>query len=107
MRAILNEVSSTLDILTLCWTSFRPLQIHAIRVIPGPVLPFLDELHLYRCSVVEESIQDDLPTSTLFPGLRFFVASGDSIGGPQERDIAIIAPNLTFLRLSQAKFDNA
>ena len=46
--------SATLRILTLYWTSFRPLQVHVILL--GMVFPFLDELHLYRCSVIERPV---------------------------------------------------
>ena len=98
LHAILNETSSTLNILSLYWTSFRPLQIHAI--LSRVTLSSLDELHLYRCSVVGGPVQADPPTTTLLPRLRLLVMSGDCNSEPLERDIAaMIAPNLTHLRL--------
>ena len=75
LHTILNETSSTLNILTLHWTSYRPLQIHTI--LAGLVLPFLDEFYLYRCSIVEQSIHVDPPTTALLPRLRRLVVCGD------------------------------
>ena len=99
-HAILNETSSTLDILTLYWTSFTPLRIHVI--LSGLVFSFLDELHLYRCSVVGGPILVGLSTTTLLPQLRLLVVSSYWKSEPLEHDIAIIAQNLTHLRLSLA-----
>ena len=105
LHAILKETSSTLNILTLYWTSFRPLQIPAI--LSGLVLPFLDELHLYRCSVLRDRrLHIDSSTTPLLPRLRLLVVSGDGYSEPLEPDIATIAPNLTHLRFTPAKFDN-
>ena len=39
------------EYLALYWTLFRPLRIHAI--LSGLVSPFLDELYLYHCFVVD------------------------------------------------------
>ena len=86
-------------------TSFRPLQIPTI--LSGQVLPFLDELHLYRCSVVggRRRIHNIYPSTTpLLPRLRFLIVSGDGYSGPLEHEIAIIAP--THLRFTPADFDN-
>ena len=102
LHAILNETSSTLNILTLYWTSFKPLQIHAI--FSPLVLPFLDELHLYRCSVIEGPVHGDLSTTALLPRLRSLVLSCDWNNDSLDHDIAIIAPNLTHLRFSLGKF---
>jgi hypothetical protein len=99
LHAILNETSSTLNILTLYCTSFRPLQIHAI--LSGVVLPFLEEFHLYRCSILAQPMLDDLSTTALLPRLRFLVVSGDNLNNPEDLDIAIIAPNLTHLRFNK------
>ena len=106
LHAILKETSLTLNILTLYWTSFRPLQIPTI--LSGQVLPFLDELHLYRCSVVGDDVYKKIYPSTtpLLPRLRFLIVSGDGYSGPLEREIAIIAPNLTHLRFTPTNFDN-
>ena len=102
LHTILNETSSTLHILTLYWTSFRPLQIHTI--LSGVVLPFLDELHLYRCSILEHSIHVDPSTTALLPRLRFLIVSGDCKSDPLDRDASIIAPNLSHLRFKLYKF---
>ena len=97
LHAILNETSSTLNILTLYWTSFRPLPIHHIL----PPLPFLDELHLFRCCIVAEDVYDDGSTTTLFPRLRLLFISGDRYNRSLSRSIATIAPNLTHLRFTR------
>ena len=106
LHAILKETSLTLNILTLYWTSFRPLQIPTI--LSGQVLPFLDELHLYCCSAVGGRHIHNIDSSTtpLLPRLRFLIVSGDGYSGPLEHEIAIIAPNLTHLRFTPANFDN-
>jgi hypothetical protein len=102
LHTILNETSSTLNILTLYWTSFRPIQIRAI--LSGLVLPFLDELHLFRCcnsyGILGEPIHVDPSTTALLPRLRLLVASSDWKCNPLDRDISVIAPNLTHLRFT-------
>ena len=98
MHAILNEASSTLNILTLYWTSFRPLQIRAI--LSGVVLPFLDELHLYRCSVADSPIHLDPSNTALLPRLRYLFVAGDWKNKRLDSDTIIIAPNLTHLRFT-------
>ena len=101
LHAILNETSSTLNILTLYFTSFKPLPIHDIL----PPLPFLDELHLFRCCIVETPVlYDDLLLSTLFPRLRLLLISGDRHNRYLSPSIATIAPNLTYFRFTQVKF---
>ena len=98
LHAILNETCSTLNILTVYWTSFRPLQIHDIL----PPLPLLDELHLFRCSVTDLDELGSLnPPTALFPRLRLFFMSCDkhSNGRPLlDHCVAIVAPNLTHFR---------
>ena len=97
LHVILNETSSTLNILTLYWTSFRPLPIHYIL----PPLPFLDELHLFRCCIVAEDVYDDGSTTALFPRLRLLFISGDQYNRSLSRSIATIAPNLTHFRFTR------
>ena len=98
LHAILNETCSTLNILTVYWTSFRPLQIHDIL----PPLPLLDELHLFRCSVTDLDELGSLnPSTALFPRLRLFFMSCDkhSSGRPLvDHCVATVAPNLTHFR---------
>ena len=101
LHAILNETSSTLKILTLYWTSFKPLPIHKIL----PPLPFLDELHLFLCSIVEAT--DDHPSTTvLFLRLRLFFKSGDRHHRSLSCNIAVIAPNLTHFRFTRATYQH-
>jgi hypothetical protein len=97
LHAILNETSSTLNILMLYCTSFRPLRIHAI--LSGVVLPFLEEFHIHRCSILAQPMLDDLSTTALLPRLRFLVVSGDDLNNPEDLDIAIIAPTTVLPRI--------
>ena len=107
LHAILNETSSTLNILTLYFTSFKPLPIHDIL----PLLPFLDELHLFRCCIAQTPpvLHEYLSVTALFPRLRLLFISGNpfkdrySILSPS---IATIAPNLTHLRFTRVKYDS-
>jgi hypothetical protein len=99
LHAILNETSSTLNILTLYWTSFKPLPIHKIL----PPLPFLDELHLFRCSIVEVTNYDDSSTTVLFPRLRLFFMSGDRHHRTLSCNKSIITPNITHFRFTRVK----
>ena len=108
LHAILNETSSTLNILTLYFTSFKPLPIHDIL----PPLPFLDELHLFRCCIAETPpvLHDDLSVTTPFPRLRLLFISGDPfkdrypILSPSIANT--IAPNLTHLQFTRVKYDS-
>jgi hypothetical protein len=104
LHAILNNTSSTLKILTLYWTSFRPLPVHDLL----PPLPFLDELHLYRCFILSESLSgplaDDLSITTLFPRLRLLFMSGDPCHRRLSTSLAIIAPNLTHFRFTRVTY---
>ena len=103
LHAILNNTSSTMKILTLYWTSFRPLPVHDIL----PPLPFLDELHLFRCSVLGSvSVADNLSTTTLFPRLRLLFMSGDRSHRNLSTSVAIIAPNLTHFRFTRIAYQH-
>lgn len=99
-HAILNQTSSTLNILTLYFTSFRPLSIHEIL----PTLPSLHELHLFCCCIVKTiHVYDDSSATTLFPRLRLLLLSGDRSHRSLSPSIATIAPNLTHFRFTRLK----
>ena len=100
-HAVLNEISSTLQLLAVYWTSFKPLQIHKLL----PPLPCLVELHINRSSILKRDILENPPTTVLFPQLLSLYISGDnprklSFSG----ELARIAPNLVFLRFSRSHF---
>jgi len=104
-RDILHEASSSLLILSVNWTSFRPLLIEAL-LIP---LPNLVELHLCRTLTsygFGPETEDAAPT--LFPRLRRLHVFGysdyrlDSFGRGLARfdqSIGRIAPSLTHIRM--------
>ena len=100
-HAVLNEISSTLEVLAVYWNSFEPLQMHEIL----PVLPCLIELHINRSSVLKKDIHEEPPATVLFPRLKFLYISGDN---PRKlsfgKEVARIAPNLAFLRFSLPHF---
>ena len=106
LHAILNETSSILNILTLYFTSFKPLPIHDIL----PPLLFLDELHLFRCCIVETLVPyDDSSSSSvtpLFPRLRLLLMSGGRNNRFISPGIAKIAPNLTHFRFTRVKYEH-
>ena len=98
LHTILNETSPTLRILTLYFTSFKPLPIHDIL----PPLPFLEELHLFRCFIDSGApVNDYSSTTTLFPRLSLLFISGDQNRQAPSSSIAKIAPNLTLLRYTR------
>ena len=96
-HAVLNEISSTLQLLAVYWTSFKRLQMHELL----PPLPCLVELHINRSSILGRDIYEEPPTTVLFPGLLSLYISGDN---PRKLsfsdDLARIAPNLVSLRFS-------
>ena len=112
-QAVLNEISSTLQLLSVYWTSFKPLQIHELL----PPLPYLVELHINRSSSLgediyeedtdeEEDIDEKPPTTVLFPQLLSLYIAGDnprklSFSG----ELARIAPNLASLRFSMCHLE--
>ena len=92
-HAVLNEISSTLQLLAVYWTSFKPLQIHELL----PPLPCLVELHINRSFICHEYNYENPPTTTLFPGLLSLYISGHILAGLTFGDeLARIAPNLAF-----------
>ena len=100
-HAILNETSSTLQILSVYWTSFKPLRIHELL----PPLPCLEELHINQFSSLGD-ICEDPPVTVLFPRLLFLYTSD---GTPRKLsfladEIARIAPNLTHLRFTHRQW---
>ena len=102
-HAILNEISSTLQILAVYWTSFKPLQIHQLL----PPLPCLVELHINRSStdIHNGNILENPPTTTLFPKLMSLYISSDNPRRLSFGDeLAKIAPNLVFLRFPLSHF---
>ena len=100
-HAILNETSSTLQLLAVHWTSFKPLQIHELL----PPLPCLGELHIIRSSTFKRDVYEEPPTTVLFPQLSSLYISGDNPRKLSFSDeIARIAPNLTSLRFSMSYF---
>jgi hypothetical protein len=99
-HAILNEISSTLRLLAVHWTSFKPLQMHELL----PPLPCLRELHIDRYSD-SKVISEEPPTTVLFPQLLSLYISGDNPRKHSLHDeLARIAPNLTSLRCSMSHF---
>ena len=102
-HAVLNEISSTLQLLAVYWTSCMPLQIQQLL----PPLPCLVELHINRSStgIHNEYIYENPPTTTLFPNLLFLYISGDNPRKLSFNDeLAKIAPNLAFLRFPLSHF---
>ena len=100
-HAVLNEISSTLQLLAVYWTSFKPLQIHELL----PPLPRLVELHISRSSILKGYYNhENPPTTTLFPELLSLYISG---GHPRKlsssSDLTRIAPNLASLRFSMSQ----
>jgi hypothetical protein len=96
-HAILNETSSTLQILSVYWTSFKPLRMHELL----PSLPCLEELRMNQFSILGD-ICEELPITVLFPRLLFLYTSD----GNRRKlsfladELARIAPNLTHLRFT-------
>ena len=100
-HAVLNEISSTLQILAVYWTSIKPLQIHQL-LLP---LPCLIELHINCSSIRGRYNYENLPTTTLFPGLLSLYISGLNPRRLSFGDeLARIAPNLAYLRCSMSHF---
>ena len=100
-HAILNEISSTLQLLAVYWTSFKPLQMHELL----PPLPCLEELHINRSSILKRDIYEDPPTTVLFPELAFLYISGDNPRKLSFSDeLARAAPNLISFRFSMSHF---
>jgi hypothetical protein len=103
-QAVLNEISSTLQLLAVYWTSFKLLQIHKLL----PPLPCLVELHINRSSIFKVYIYENPPTTALFPELLSLYISGDN---PRKLsfsdDLARIAPNLASLRFSMSHFSRS
>ena len=102
-HAILNEISSTLQILAVYWTSFKSLQIHQLL----PPLPCLVELHINSSStdIHNGNILENPPTTTLFPKLLSLYISSDNPRRLSFGDeLAKIAPNLVFLRFPLSHF---
>jgi hypothetical protein len=101
LHAILNEISSTLQLLTVLWDSFKSLQMHEIL----PALPCLIELHINRSSIIERDVYEEPPTTVLFPQLKSLYISGDN---PRKlsfsEELARAAPNLASLRFSMSHF---
>ena len=100
-HAVLNEISSTLQLLAVYWTSFKPLQIHKLL----PKLPCLVELHINRSSIIKRDIYEEPPTTVLFPQLDSMYISGDNPRKLSFSDeLARVAPNLANLRFSMSHF---
>ena len=100
-HAVLNEISSTLQLLAVYWTSFKPLQIHELL----PPLPCLVELHLNRTSILKRDVYEEPPTTVLFPELMFIYISGDNPRKLSSSDeLARVATNLSSLRFSMSHF---
>ena len=100
-HAVLNEISSTLQLLAVYWTSFKPLQVHELL----PPLPCLVELHINRLSILTRDTYEEPPTTALFPQLLSLYISGDNPRKLSFSDeLARIAPNLTSLRFSMSHF---
>ena len=100
-HAILNEISSTLQLLAVYWTSFRPLQMHELL----PPLPCLEELHINRSSILKRDIYEEPPTTVLFPELISLYISGDNPRKLSFSDeLARVAPNLISFRFSMSHF---
>ena len=100
-HAVLNEISSTLQLLAVYWTSFKPLQMHQLL----PPLPCLVELHINRSSILKTNFCEDPPTTAIFPKLLSLYISGDN---PRKLsfgdELARLAPNLAYLRFSLSHF---
>ena len=100
-HVVLNEISSTLQVLAVYRNSFEPLQMHEIL----PVLPCLIELHINRSSVITKEFYEEPPATVLFPRLKYLYLSGDN---PRKlsfcKEVARVAPNLAFLRFSLSHF---
>lgn len=98
-RDIVREASSSLLILSVNWTSFRPLLLEEL-LFP---LPKLVELHLCRTFTSQDEIDPETEHTapTLFPRLRRLHILGyvdqrpDSFG----QSLGKIAPSLTHIRL--------
>ena len=100
-HAVLNEISSTLQLLAVYWTSFKPLQMHELL----PPLPFLEELHINRSSTLKRDIYEEPPTTVLFPKLISLYISGDNPRSLSFSDeLARVAPNLISFRFSMSHF---
>ena len=100
-HAILNEISSTLQLLVVYWNSFKPLQLHKLL----PALPCLVELHINRSSILSTYIYEDPPTTALLPQLNSLYISGDNPRKLSFSDeLARVAPNLDSLRFSMSHF---
>ena len=100
-HAILNEISSTLQLLAVYWNSFNALQMHEIL----PALPCLKELHINRSSIIRRYIYEEPPTTVLFPQLNSLYISGEN---PRKlsfsQELARVAPNLASLRFNLSHF---
>jgi hypothetical protein len=95
-HAVLNEISSTLQLLAVYWSSFKPLHIHKLL----PPLPCLVELHINRFSILMRNIYENPPTTVLFPQLLSLYISGDNPRKLSFSDeLARVAPNLTFFTI--------
>ena len=94
---ILNETSSTLTILAVYWTSWKPLRMHELL----PPLPCLEELHIGQIPSLGD-IYEEPPAAVLFPRLLFLYTSYGNTGRLSSfaLEIARIAPNLTHLRFT-------
>ncbi|KIM39546.1 hypothetical protein M413DRAFT_447026 [Hebeloma cylindrosporum] len=98
-RDILREAASSLLLLSVNWTSFRPLLLEELL----PPLPNLVELHLCRAFTSQDEIDPETEDSapTLFSRLRRLHIYGyldqrpDSLG----RSLGRIAPTLTHIRM--------
>ena len=99
-HAVLNEISSTLQVLAVYWNSLEPLQMHEIL----PVLPCLIE-RINRSSIIERDIYEEPLATVLIPRLKFLYISGDN---PRNlsfgKKVTRVAPNLAFLRFSLSHF---
>ncbi|KAF8959605.1 hypothetical protein BDZ97DRAFT_1922780 [Flammula alnicola] len=98
-RALLDDISSSLLILSVNWSSFEPLLIEEL-LLP---LPYLVELHLRRAFTSQDEMdpESDEPATVLFPLLRRLYISGyiDQRPDPFGRSIGKVAPVLTHLRM--------
>jgi len=95
---ILNGSSSTLKLLSVCWSSSDSRgQYYEIL----PPLPVLEELH-FSCDIINGwewwKYGHKFPTSSMFPSLRFLCFLGDQ--GFNSIHLPIVAPNVTHLRFS-------
>ncbi|KAG2008449.1 hypothetical protein CC2G_013881 [Coprinopsis cinerea AmutBmut pab1-1] len=99
LHSILSANASTLEILSIRWTSFHPRLMDQLF----PQLPVLKELCLLRSFSADEAIEpaSNDPMPPLFPSLRRF-----HIGGYVEQrslsfsqSLATLTPNLEYLRI--------